>query len=170
MRGESFSKSPPVPQPISSKRPSRPFGRACSSAVSSASAGRPRARVSSQSAPWLRKLSEAMRARSAANRAAARRSAASKGSSSGRRARICLARSASGAIWNQALAPSGERVSRPASTKSFKWRESRGWDWPRMATNSVTHQAPRAQSASSRSRVGSAAPRNWDKTSCMDLT
>ena len=51
-----------------------PAGIRASSASSTAAAGRSRARISSQSAPLARKLSEATRARSASTRAAWRRS------------------------------------------------------------------------------------------------
>ena len=80
-----------------------------SSAASTAGAGRSSARISSQSAPWRRKLSEATRARSASTRAAWRRSASSIGSSVGSRASRSRtsAPSAPPGRANQTLAPSG---------------------------------------------------------------
>ena len=79
-RGASNSSTLPVPVPISSRRPPSPGGTSESRAASTAAAGRSRARISSQSAPLSRKLSEAIRARSASTRAAWRRSASSTGS------------------------------------------------------------------------------------------
>ena len=86
-RGPSSSSTRPVPVPISSSRPPLLSGTSVSNDASTAGAGRSSARISSQSAPWRWKLSEAMRARSANTRAPWRRSASSTGSSPGRRAR-----------------------------------------------------------------------------------
>ena len=61
------------------------------------------------------------------------------------------------ASTNQALAPSRVRSSNPLSHSSRKWRDSLGWLWPRMSQKSLTQNAPRAASASTRRRVGSAA-------------
>ena len=86
IRGASSSSTRPVPVPMSSSRPASASGTRASSAASTAAPGRSSARISSQSAPWRRKLSDATRARSASTRAAWRRSASRIGSSSGRRA------------------------------------------------------------------------------------
>ena len=98
IRDASSSSTRPVPVPISSSRPASCSGTSDSSAASTAAAGRSSARISSQSAPWRRKLSEATRARSASTRAAWRRSASRVGSSSGSRATSSRARVAGLAV------------------------------------------------------------------------
>ena len=161
IRGASSSRTRPVPVPMSSSRPASWSGTSASSAASTAAAGRSSARISSQSAPWRRKLSDATRARSASTRAAWRRSVSRIGSSSGRRATKSRA-SAPGSPCgraNQTLAPSRTRSSRPQSHSSFRWRDRRGCDWPRISVNSDTQKAPRPANASRRRRVGSAAAR-----------
>ena len=133
-----------------------------SSAASTACAGRSSARISSQSAPWRRKLSEAMRARSASTRAAWRRSASRIGSSSGRRAsrsRTSAPVVAGGQREPDIGALRARRSSSPASHSSFRWRDRRGCDWPRISVNSMTQNGAAAASASRRRRVGSAAAR-----------
>ncbi len=144
-------------------------GTSASNASSTAWAGSSRARISSQSAPLWRKLSEATRARSASTRAAWRRSASRIGSSGGRRASRSRARAPSspGGRANQTLAPSRTRSSRPQSHSSFRWRDRRGCDWPRISVNSMTQNAPRAASASRRRRVGSAAARRLARRCSM---
>ena len=43
----------------------------------------------------------------------------------------------------------------PASASSLRWREMRGWDWPRMSVRSVTVSSPCCSRATIRSRVSS---------------
>ena len=63
--GARTSSNRPVPVPMSSSRPSAPAGNIASKAASTSAAGKPSARISSQSAPCRRNTSDAMRARSA---------------------------------------------------------------------------------------------------------
>ena len=56
-----------------------------------------------------------------------------------------------------AQAPSRWRSASPASTSSLRWRETRGCDWPRMATSSLTVSSASQSRPSSRSRVTSPA-------------
>ena len=51
---------------------------------------------------------------------------------------IARERAARSARRKNAQAPSRWRSASPASTSSFRWRETRGCDWPRMATSSLT--------------------------------
>jgi len=160
-RGPSSSSTRPVPVPMSSNRPPCPSGTSASSHSSIEAAGSPIARISSQSAPLRWKLSDAVRARSDSTRAACRRSAAIVGSSSATLAsssRVSAPASPVGTA-NHTFAPSRTRSSRPASQSSFRWRDSRGCDWPRISVNSDTQNAPRPARARMRSRVGSAAAR-----------
>ena len=57
----------------------------------------------------------------------------------------------------KAQAPSRCRVARPASTSSRRWRETRGCDWPRMATSSLTVSSAASNRERMRSRVSSPA-------------
>ena len=57
-------------------------------------------------------------------------------------------------------APSRRRSASPASVKSFRCRDTRGCDLPRIATSSVTVSSPSARRQSSRRRVISAAAAN----------
>ena len=74
------------------------------------------------------------------------------GAASGRRGRGARpdrapARRRSSASRKKAQAPSRWRSARPASTSSLRWRETRGCDWPRMATSLADRQFGLAEQA-----------------------
>ena len=66
-------------------------------------------------------------------------------------------RAAASARRKNAQAPSRWRSASPASTRSFKWRDTRGCDWPRMATSSLTVSSASSSRQRMRSRVSSPA-------------
>ena len=106
--------------------------------------------ISSQSGAVRRNIACARAARAARTSARRSRSAASAGSPGSSRARMSRASAAAGpfpATWKNAQAPSRWRSTSPASTSSFRWRDTRGCDWPRMATSSLTASSASASSA-----------------------
>ena len=70
-------------------------------------------------------------------------------------ANIGSTRSASASVRNTQL-PSLRRSSTPASARIFRWRDTRGWLWPRTCASSPTDSSISRSSARMRSRVGSA--------------
>ena len=79
--------------------------------------------------------------------------------------RLDQARPRSSARRKKAQAPSRCRSTSPASTRSLRWREMRGCDWPRMSVRSETDSSPSASSARMRRRVSSAAARRMPRAS-----
>ena len=67
-----------------------------------------------------------------------RRARDRRGSSRARTARASAAAAPFSGAWKKAQAPSRRRSTRPASSRSLRWRDTRGCDWPRIVTNSLT--------------------------------
>ena len=142
--GAASSSIRPVPVPRSSRARIGPAPIIAITAASTRSSGACSARMVSQSAARCGEIGGGLApAGLAASSPGGRGRRPASGSAGSRRASRSRA-SAAGAARNcsasrkNAHAPSRWRSARPASTSSLRWRDTRGCDWPRMATSSLT--------------------------------
>ena len=139
IRGASSSSTRPVPVPMSSSRPASRSGTSASSAASTAAAGqveRPHlVPVGALAAEAFGGHAGALGQHPGGLAAVGLQDRVVLGQPGDQVARPVRPASPCGRA-NQTLAPSRTRSSRPQSHSSFRWRDSRGCDWPRISVNS----------------------------------